>query len=304
MLHIQLNEHKWHSHRWVSCGRFVCTNALTNSIIVFRAASELKQLPSTQKRSKWNPEGGYLDEKDVDADVFPYRPLGMGNQEKFTAVMRFSNRDIDYLCGGGFDGFKVAFHLPNELPSIRRKHYRVSINRTAMILVSPNLVIALPSIRGFSPTLRQCYFVYEHKLRFFRHYTQQNCEIECLSNYTLKECGCVHFSMPSKRFWITPFIHLMEMIFLILIRPNLGSQETKICGTQKIRCVMHAERSLYTSGADSSCDCLQSCEAVSYNIQQSLVEFDFLNAWSKSRFPESIEFEKYFNRQLVHSSEV
>lgn len=165
----------------------------------FRVASELKHLPSVQKKSKWHPEGGYTDEGDIDADVFPYRALGMGRQERFTAVMKFLNRDIDYLCGGGFDGFKVSFHLPNELPSIRDKHYRVSINRASLILISPNLMVVSPSIRDLTPALRQCYFIYEHKLRFFRHYTQQNCEMECLSNYTLHVCGCVHFSMPSKR---------------------------------------------------------------------------------------------------------
>lgn len=134
----------------------------------------------------------------MDIDVFPHRATGMGSQERFTALMRFPDRDIDYLCGGGFSGFKVSFHLPNEFPSVRRKHYRVSINRMSMILVLPHLSVGLPAIRDFSPTLRKCHFVYEHKLRFFHHYTQQNCELECLSNYTLQKCGCVHFSMPSK----------------------------------------------------------------------------------------------------------
>lgn len=166
----------------------------------FRAASDLKQLPSVQKRSTWIPEGGYTDEDDIDVDVFPYRALGMGNQEKFTAVMKFSNRDIDHLCAGGFDGFKVAFHLPNELPTMQCKYYHVPINRASMILISPNLMVVSPSIHSLTPSQRQCYFIYEHKLRFFRHYTQHNCDLECLSNYTLQECGCVHFSMPSKRF--------------------------------------------------------------------------------------------------------
>lgn len=34
------------------------------------------------------------------------------------------------------------------------------------------------------------------KLRFYKNYTQANCEMECLSNYTKNECGCVKFSMP------------------------------------------------------------------------------------------------------------
>lgn len=72
----------------------------------------------------------------------------------------------------------------------------------------------------------------------------------------------------------------------------LGSQEAKVCGTRKVRCIMHAEKTLFLSGAENLCDCLPACTSVSYNIEQNLVEFDFINAWKKSRFPELIEFEK------------
>lgn len=43
------------------------------------------------------------------------------------------------------------------------------------------------------------FFVFnEGTLKYFKEYTQRNCELECLTDHTLKKCGCVKFSMPSK----------------------------------------------------------------------------------------------------------
>lgn len=71
-----------------------------------------------------------------------------------------------------------------------------------------------------------------------------------------------------------------------------GTQGTKVCGTRKIRCVMQAEKTLFLSGAAIQCDCLPSCTAVSYNIEQNPIEYDLGNAWAKSRFPQLLEFAK------------
>lgn len=43
---------------------------------------------------------------------------------------------------------------------------------------------------------RQCYLENERYLKFFNIYSQQNCELECLANLTITECGCAKFSMP------------------------------------------------------------------------------------------------------------
>jgi acid-sensing ion channel, other len=42
---------------------------------------------------------------------------------------------------------------------------------------------------------RRCYLENEKELKFFKNYTQRNCQMECFAKYTLKKCGCVHFSM-------------------------------------------------------------------------------------------------------------
>lgn len=61
---------------------------------------------------------------------------------------------------------------------------------------------------------RQCFFNNERYLRFFKLYTQANCELECLTNHTLKECSCVKFSMPSKCFSLSIDYKLKRTLIL------------------------------------------------------------------------------------------
>lgn len=98
---------------------------------------------------------------------------------------------------------------------------------------------------------RQCYFSDEKQLQFFNDYTKENCDFECLTNYTLHECGCVRFSMPR-------------------------TKGTKICGIKKIDCCIRAEDELLGKddgllgiGEFDDCNCLPSCTSYSYGVEQS-----------------------------------
>jgi hypothetical protein len=51
-------------------------------------------------------------------------------------------------------------------------------------------------LRSYPPERRQCLFTTERHLRHFSVYTQQNCDSECYTNYTLKKCACVEYYMP------------------------------------------------------------------------------------------------------------
>lgn len=156
----------------------------------------LKNQSLAQNSSKWSTETGYDDPRNPEA--YPYRAYGMGRRESFTAIIRILNSDLDFLCGGAIEGYKIAFHLPNELPHVWKKQYHVSADQAAMFMVAPNLISTSPTLRNHSPMVRQCYFNAERQLKYYQFYSQHNCEAECLTNYTLIECGCVHFAMPSK----------------------------------------------------------------------------------------------------------
>lgn len=112
------------------------------------------------------------------------------------------NEDIEHLCNAGSGGFKVMFAQPFEALGKLQNYYRISLNRTTVLTIKPKLTIASGNIHTYKPHHRGCYLSSERSLQFYKHYTQRNCEMECLTNYTLAQCGCVKFSMPSKaRHW-------------------------------------------------------------------------------------------------------
>lgn len=148
------------------------------------------------------PESGYDGPKD--AEPYPYLAFGTGKRDSLLVLMQALNSEIDYLCGGATDGYKITFHLPNEWPIMWKKPFQISNGHAATFMIIPNLIITSPNVYSYDPNVRQCYYTAERPLRFFQYYTQHNCEMECLTNYSLNVCGCVHFAMPSK-FNVGPF---------------------------------------------------------------------------------------------------
>lgn len=51
-------------------------------------------------------------------------------------------------------------------------------------------------MESYSPESRKCYFADEKRLKYFKHYTKRNCELECLVNITLAVCNCSRFNFP------------------------------------------------------------------------------------------------------------
>lgn len=146
--------------------------------------------------SDWNIENGY--DKQIKNEPYPYRVFGTGKRASFTVVMRTFNYDIDHLCGGAVQGFKLTFHPPNEPPQVLKRYFQISPGKTAQFSIMPRLIITSSSVQKYDPDERLCFFGHERRLRFYKHYTQRNCEVECLTNFTLASCGCVQFSMPCK----------------------------------------------------------------------------------------------------------
>lgn len=93
--------------------------------------------------------------------------------------------------------FNIAIHSQFEIPQISKNFLPLFPFEMLLISVKPKMMLT-EGLEDYDPNIRQCYFDSERKLRFYRNYTQTNCEVECLTNHTLAQCGCVKFSMPSK----------------------------------------------------------------------------------------------------------
>lgn len=125
------------------------------------------------------------------------------------------------------------------------------------------MITTSDGLKHYLPNRRQCFFNKERFLRYFKVYTQQNCELECLANYTMQQCGCVKFSMPR-------------------------DINEPICGASKIQCYNDAEDTLlereFTEGLQSSeenfrgetsCNCLPACTSIVYEAELSQADFDW-----------------------------
>lgn len=180
------------------------------------------------------------------------------------------------------------------MPQVSKHYFRVPLLEEVLISVKPNMITTSENLRHYTPWDRQCYFSDERDLRFFKIYTQRNCELECLSNYTLSKCGCVKFSSPRDR-------------------------NAPICGATNIECYNQAEDVLleqfFKDGLDKSrindgsgCNCLPACTSIAYDAEISQAKFDWVNliqnCWSLFYFKIIIFIcyrSVYFKRFLVQS---
>jgi acid-sensing ion channel, other len=142
---------------------------------------------------EWTLEGGYKNYTGH-VDVHPRA----GSQISLAITMNVGPEVTDSLCKGGIQAFKVYLHLPIEAAQISKHFYLLSFYHYTQIMIRPKVTTIAPELRDLSIAKRQCYFSDERYLRFYQHYTQNNCEIECMVNLTLSRCGCLMFHMPSK----------------------------------------------------------------------------------------------------------
>jgi acid-sensing ion channel, other len=141
---------------------------------------------------EWTLDEGYRNSSE-NVGIYPR------NGSKFPLIIDMEVENVlnDGLCKGSIQGFKVFLHLPNEAPQISKQYFLVPYKQTVEISIVPKMITTAPELKDFSVRKRQCYFNDERYLRFFKYYTQNNCENECLANKTVEKCGCLRFHMPS-----------------------------------------------------------------------------------------------------------
>ncbi|XP_039443656.1 pickpocket protein 28-like [Culex pipiens pallens] len=225
---------------------------------------------TTENRSsiQWTLENGYRE--DAAIDTYPLRVLGAGARAGLNILLRLYEYDLDYLCRGPVVGFKVLLHTSSEYPQVSKQYFRVPLQQEVIISVKPQMITTSDGLRDYAPHRRQCYFNHERRLKYFQVYTQQNCELECITNYTLRSCGCVKFSMPR-------------------------DDRTEVCGASKIECYNEAEDELLSQevkySVDKSydfrakCDCLPACTSVQYDAEISQADFNWKNLFMAYKSP-------------------
>ena len=142
-----------------------------------------------------------------------------------------------------------AVHKTDEVPTNFDKNAVCEIRHGMAldVLISPEVLQTGEDLREFPVEERQCYMENERKLRFFKKYSVQNCEMECLSMMALEKCSCLQFYM-------------------------IRNSTMKICSLSydNIRCIRNAGLDVHLKENDfyqKNCRCLPTCNILTYQIE-------------------------------------
>lgn len=144
----------------------------------------LVSVKNNSRAEHWNLEDGYNKSIPFDPETYPYRVFRPGSRYGLFVVLRMFEQNMDYVCRGPVQGFKIILHPPDEVPQVSTNFIRVPTLQEAIVFVKPNVITTSEGLRTYEPNQRQCFFDFERDLKFLKVYTQRSCELECLSNFT------------------------------------------------------------------------------------------------------------------------
>jgi acid-sensing ion channel, other len=210
--------------------------------------------------SSWSLDNGYQTD---DLNAFPY-PIISQQHDALRIILKTNDIDMDYVCQGSNQGFKVFFHIPGDCPELSGKHLFVPIKHDVTVSMTAQMTRTSKSLLKYKPLQRKCHLTNERPLKFFKYYTKNLCNIECLANYTMKMCGCVDFSMPREI-------------------------SSKICNYSQRNCSIMAKRNMMLSYNKANpgvyeCGCLPSCTEIVYKSDIFHTDFDFKRLFDSYRY--------------------
>lgn len=222
------------------------------------------------KKSEWTPLQGY--NKDANVSAFPFR-IFSGKKNSLVLLLVQSKNDEDASCTGADVGFKIYWHMPNEIPGSWHRYVMVPPQKACNIIMKATRVSTSSDLKRYNPVQRRCYFDDEKELRFFKSYTKSHCDLECLANYTLSKCGCVRFFMPHDK-------------------------KTPVCNVTRLLCAEDAEDEWLendNSYQDNKmpCECYPSCAEVKYEVLMT-DKNDFLASDTLAAYGDSDEFKNEY----------
>lgn len=162
-----------------------------------RVIHELLTVSKNPSAIHWNMEDGYNLSADR-SEIYPHRMFGYDFSDTLFVVVKSFNDESNKHCSKFAQGFLFALHPPDELARVPRDFIQIPMGQSIYISIRPNMITTSNGLRRYSPRERGCLFKAERQLRFFKSYSQRNCELECLTNYTESACDCVQFWMPSE----------------------------------------------------------------------------------------------------------
>lgn len=95
-------------------------------------------------------ESGYEDNSTLDIYLYPYRVLSSGSRVGLKTILSIKDDDMDYLCRGPVQGFKVILHSPNELPQVSGQYFRIPLGQSVRLAMKPNMIKTTKTLKGYN----------------------------------------------------------------------------------------------------------------------------------------------------------
>lgn len=222
----------------------------------------------TRERSDWNLNDGYKDEEEFEA--YPHRALPNADYG-FNIVMSLKTSDIDHMCKGPVQGFKVKVHSPDEFPQMSNGAFRVPLNEEILVGLNAEMSKDETKFDG------ACHTSDTKSLKYFREYSQINCQSECRADYVYEKCGCVKFSM-------------------------IRNDRMKVCTQHDTKCISDALDLFSTVERFKSefpCDCRPACNNLKYQADVTSAIFDFKQVFKAYNESLDKEFSQAMLSRLV-----
>ncbi|CRK90292.1 CLUMA_CG004020, isoform A [Clunio marinus] len=262
-------------------------NMLDEKDLYRKVMAQRLRFPKHGERSHWSNFGYGNDKK---PETYPHRILGSGKKAGLTVLLGMRKKDIDFACSNGTAGFRLTLHTPDEFPRPDFKYLTIPFNMMSLISVIPQVLTTSKNLKNYEPRKRKCYFQGEKQLKFFKHYTQSNCKLECLTEFVRKKCGCVKFSMPHEnttKMCTSTDIKCMETAESDLIMSELEKKikedVTKAASppmvvNSPVIPIMVSNMKLKKVSETKACGCLPSCSSIFYNTEMSQTLFDVVQS--------------------------
>jgi acid-sensing ion channel, other len=209
-----------------------------NGVEIFREDSENTHPPSHE----WSIDGGYTPTAPL--DVYPRRALRAGSLLGLSVMLKIHKSDIYYECYAN-PGFWVEYRMPSDCPQFLTNFFNIRLKSSTNFILKPKMIMTTDELRDLSTIERKCYFSSERRLKYFNQYTQSNCEIECLTDYLLRKCGCLQ-----------------------MLRDNGSdsSDHADICGPYHFKCFLYYKSKLFHLNF-KPCGCLPACSSIIYETE-------------------------------------
>ncbi|XP_077285519.1 pickpocket protein 28-like [Arctopsyche grandis] len=242
----------------------------------------------------WNLETGYPSDSTLDA--YPERGSSPSSGAGLHVMLYAISKNLDYLCSGTMQGFRVSVHPPSDVPKMSQQFFMLPLKQELIVTIKPHMIKTSEALAEYDPKRntfhkiclreslkRQCFMTKERKLKYFKIYTQQNCALECLSNYTMEICDCVAYWMPREKDMTVCTTDRLDCIKFA--NEDMEKLEIRYMMAQKSG---NLKKSKKMENILSQCNCMPACTSISYDVEVSQTDFNMDNMFSMAGYNKSL----------------